>query len=106
MVLEGLEVSARSLGSTRVLSVTGHVDGATVDALAGAIREAVDGGPETIVVDLSAVTFFSCGGCGVLLTADEHARREGCRFVVVPGTEPVRQVLDHADCDQRLTIAT
>lgn len=107
MVLPGsLEVTSRSLGSTQVLSVAGQVDVATVAALAVAIRDALHDGPETVVVDLSAVAFFGSGGLGVLVAADDHARRGGCRLVVLPGTGAVRHLLDRTDGDQRLTVAT
>lgn len=107
MVLPGnLEVTSQSLGSTEVLAVAGQVDVATVDALAGAIRDALDGEPETIVVDLSEVAFFGSGGLGMLLAADAHARRDGCRLVVVPGTGAARRLLDRTGGDRRLTIAT
>lgn len=101
-----LEVTIQALGSTRVLAVAGQVDVATADALAGAIRDALHDGPETIVVDLSAVAFFDAGGIGVLLAADAHARRDGCRLVVLPGTGAVRELLDGTSGDRRLTIAS
>lgn len=103
---DNLEVTTRSLGSTEVLAVAGQVDVATVDVLAGAIRDALDGRPETIVVDLSEAALFGPGGLGVLLAADAHARRDGCRLVVVPGTGAPRRLLDRTRGDQQLTIAT
>ena len=103
---DGLDVRSQSLGSTQVLSVTGEVDGATVDVLAGAIRDGLAGEPETIVVDLSEVGAFSSRGLGVLLAADDQARALDCRLVVVPGTGAVARVLEHAEGDGRLTVAT
>jgi anti-sigma B factor antagonist len=100
-----LHVASRAQGSTQVLSVTGQVDVATVDELAGGIRDALAQGPETIVVDLSAVGFFGSGGLRALLEADGHARASGCRLVVVPGTGVVRRLLDRTKADERLTIA-
>jgi anti-sigma B factor antagonist len=101
-----LHVASRSQGSTEVLSVRGQVDVATVDALAGKIRDALSREPETIVVDLSAVAFFGSGGLNTLLEADGHARASGCRLVVIPGTGIVRRLLDRTKAQQRLTIAT
>jgi len=101
-----LHVTSRSQGSTHVLSVTGQVDVATTDALAGGIRDALEGGPETIVVDLSRVAFFGSGGLNTLLEADGRARASGCRLVVVPGTGVVRRLLERTKADTRLTIAT
>ena len=106
MAPENLEVRSQSLGSTEVLSVTGEVGSATVDALAGAIRDGLAGAPETMVVDLSEVAAFGARGLGVLLAADDRARRLDCRLVVVPGTGPVRRLLDGAGADQRLTVAS
>jgi anti-anti-sigma factor len=101
-----LHVTSRSQGSTQVLSVTGQVDVATTDKLAGRIRDALSRAPETIVVDLSAVAFFGSGGLHTLLEADGQARASGCRLVVIPGTGVVRRMLDRTRAQHRLTIAT
>ncbi len=101
-----LHVTSRSQGSTQVLSVTGQVDVATTDTLAGRIRDALSHAPETIVIDLSAVAFFGSGGLSTLLEADGHARASGCRLVVIPGTGVVRRMLDRTKAQRRLTIAT
>jgi anti-sigma B factor antagonist len=100
-----LYVTSRAQGSTHVLSVTGQIDVATVDELAGQIRDALARDPETIVVDLSAVGFIGSGGLGTLLEADGNARANGCRLVVIPGTGVVRRLLDRTNAEQRLTIA-
>jgi anti-sigma B factor antagonist len=100
-----LHVASRAQGSTRVLSVTGQVDVGTVDELADEISDALAQEPETIVVDLSAVSFFGSGGLSTLLEADGRARANGCRFVVVPGTGVVRRLLDRTNADRRLTLA-
>jgi len=101
-----LHVTSRAQGSTQVLSVTGQVDVATTDTLAGRIGDAIATAPETIVVDLSAVAFFGSGGLSTLLEADGHARASGCRLVVIPGNGVVRSLLDRTKADTRLTIAT
>lgn len=101
-----LHVTSRAQGSTQVLSVTGQVDVATVDTLAGRIRDALAMMPETIVVDLSAVKFFGSGGLRTLLEADGRARAKGSRLVVVPGTGVVRRLLDRTQAHGRLTIAS
>jgi anti-sigma B factor antagonist len=100
-----LHVTSRSQGSTQVLSVTGQVDVATTPKLADRIRDALSRAPETIVVDLSAVAFFGSGGLRTLLEADGHARANGCRLVVIPGTGVVRRMLDRTRAQDRLTIA-
>ncbi|MEA2155245.1 MAG: hypothetical protein QOE11_1385 [Solirubrobacteraceae bacterium] len=101
-----LHVTSESHGSTHVLSVTGQVDVATIEALAQRIREALATEPETIVVDLSAVAFFGSGGLSTLLEADGRARASGCRLVVIPGNGVVRSLLDRTKANTRLTIAT
>jgi len=101
-----LHVTSRSQGSTQVLAVTGQVDVATIDALAGRIGDAIASEPETVVVDLSGVAFFGSGGLSTLLEADGRARASGCRLVVIPGSGVVRSLLDRTKAEQRLTIAS
>ena len=100
-----LHVASRAQGSTQVVSVRGHVDVATVDQLDAGIRAALARDPATVVVDLSAVGFFGCGGLRALLEADGRARAGGCRLVVIPGEGVVRRLLDRTHAGERLTIS-
>lgn len=104
--LAALDVTARVQGSTTSLSVSGQVDVASAAVLAGEIRAALTPQTETLVLDLTAVDFFSAAGLATLFDADKHACAVGSRLVVVPGSGAVQQMLEHTDAHDRLTLAS
>jgi anti-anti-sigma factor len=67
------------VGTVAVVHVRGELDMITCDAVERVVNRAVDGGPEAVVVDLSAVTFFGSSGLQMLAEARQHAGRGTCR---------------------------
>ncbi|HTQ16008.1 STAS domain-containing protein [Mycobacterium sp.] len=63
------EVGKHQAGQAVVLTVSGEVDMLTAPHLAEAIRGALAGGPETLIVDLSKVDFLASAGMTVLVAA-------------------------------------
>ncbi|WP_043986080.1 STAS domain-containing protein [Mycolicibacterium llatzerense] len=76
-------VEQSTIGSVRVVSVSGTVDMLTAPQLEAAIAAAAgDASPAAVLVDLSAVDFLASSGMGVLVAA--HADlAPAVRFVVV-----------------------
>ncbi|GAA4547160.1 STAS domain-containing protein [Pseudonocardia xishanensis] len=78
-----LRVVEHDAGVTR-LEVCGDIDTVTVEPLTDTVRALIREG-ETVVVDLTQVTYFGSRGLAMLLEADGEARVRGARLVVVPG---------------------
>ena len=57
-----------------------------------------------VIVDLSAVTFISCGVLRKLLDASRHTRAMGGRFVVVPSQGAVRRLFDLIGAERELEV--
>ena len=55
-----------------------------------------------VVLDLSKLTFLDSTGLRCLVTADERARDEGRRVVIVRGPEPVQRVFSITRLEERL----
>jgi anti-anti-sigma factor len=45
-----------------------------------------------VVVDLGGVTFMDSTGLGVIVEANQRARREGVKLEILPGPRAVQQV--------------
>jgi anti-sigma B factor antagonist len=58
--------------------------------------------PNVLVVDLTALTFLDSTGLRCLVRADEKARGEGRRMVVVRGPEQIQKVFSITRLDERL----
>jgi anti-sigma B factor antagonist len=93
---------AAAEGVARVAPL-GELDLAGAPALDRALTEAQDGAA-LVVLDLRGLTFCETAGLHVMLRADERAREQGGRFVVVPGPPAVQLVFERTVIDARLQI--
>jgi len=66
------------------------------------LRRVEANAPATLVVDLSKLTFLDSTGLRCIVTADERARAEGRRIVIVRGPDAVQRVFTITRLDDRL----
>jgi anti-sigma B factor antagonist len=60
--------------------------------------------PAKLVVDLSKLTFLDSTGLRCIVTADERAREQGRRIVIVRGPDAVQRVFTITRLEDRLEI--
>ncbi len=77
-------------GTAVVLRVTGEVDMATAPALEESIKEALDSGPEVLVVDLSGVDFLASAGMSALIGGNQQAGDRTQFRLVAAGSATLR----------------
>jgi anti-sigma B factor antagonist len=66
------------------------------------LRRVEASSPATLVVDLSKLTFLDSTGLRCIVTADERARAEGRRIVIVRGPDAVQRVFAITRLEERL----
>jgi anti-sigma B factor antagonist len=99
-----LQVKSSAQGTTRVVAVTGELDVASVKRVENAIDVALSEQPETVVLDLGALSFCDSSGIRLALAAERRATAQGVRFVVVRPVGTARRVFDICRLDGRLTL--
>ena len=100
-----LEVESKETGEGNFrLVLRGELDLSTVGKVQEEIRQVADREPRVLVLDLSELTFLDSTGLRCLVKADERARKEGWRFVMVKGPEAVHRVFSITRLDERLEI--
>ncbi len=72
-----MEIETEDRGATRVVGITGSVDGLTADTLLDTLRGHVRAGHSRLVADLSGVDYTSSAGLRALLATVKEARRAG-----------------------------
>ena len=95
--MEILEVVSDGADEQVTISLKGELDLSTVGKVEEELRrvEAIEA--SVVVLDLSGLTFLDSTGLRAVITADERAREQGRRFVVVKGPRcGPAGVLDHA----------
>lgn len=60
---------------------------------------------ELLVLDLRELEFMDSTGLRLIVRAEEAARADGTRLVIVRGPEPVQRVFEIVGLDSRLEIA-
>jgi anti-sigma B factor antagonist len=91
---EAVMTTRRESDGVIVVDVRGTLDAATVGALRGALVNTLQTQrPETMIVDLTFVTFMDSMGIGTLVAGYNAARDTGTRFVLRNPSEFVHRQL-------------
>jgi anti-sigma B factor antagonist len=78
-------------GLVRV-ALKGELDLSTVGRVQDELTRVEAGSPSVLVLDLSKLTFLDSTGLRCLVTADQRARDQNRRLVIVRGPEAVQRV--------------
>ena len=100
--MEILDVMSEDRDGLVHVALVGELDLSTVAKVQEELRRVEAASPATLVVDLSKLTFLDSTGLRCIVTADERARAEGRRIVIVRGPDPVQRVFAITRLEERL----
>ncbi len=100
--MEILEVASASAGEQVTVSLKGELDLSTVAKVEEELRRVEASDASVVVLDLSGLTFLDSTGLRAVITADERARAQGRRFVIVKGPDAVQRVFAITRLEERL----
>jgi len=100
--VEILDVTTEDRNGLVHLALVGELDLSTVAKVQEELRRIEVSSPATLVVDLSKLSFLDSTGLRCIVTADERARQEGRRIVIVRGPDAVQRVFAITRLDDRL----
>ena len=100
--MEILEVVSAEDGEQVTVSLRGELDLSSVGKVQEELRRVEAEGPAVLVLDLSNLTFLDSTGLRTVVTADERARENGRRLVVVRGPDAVQRVFAITRLEERL----
>lgn len=84
------------------IGLAGELDLSTADEVEEELESAEALGPAVLMLDLSGLSFLDSTGLRLVLAADDRARRDGRRLVLVRGPDPVHRVFRIALLEERL----
>ena len=100
--MEILDVMSEDRDGLVRVALVGELDLSTVAKVQEELRRVEASSPATLVVDLSKLTFLDSTGLRCIVTADERARAEGRRIVIVRGPDAVQRVFAITRLEERL----
>ncbi len=100
--MEILDVRTEDRNGLVHVALVGELDLSSVAKVQEELRRIEASAPPTLVVDLSKLTFLDSTGLRCIVTADERARAEGRRIVIVRGPDAVQRVFAITRLDDRL----
>jgi anti-sigma B factor antagonist len=106
-VREHTEFEIRTGGGRdrHVIQPHGELDPATADQLHAALTAALEGGTQTIVLDLSRLNFIDSSGIHFIVQAIEITRERGRDFFLLRGPQQIQATFDLAGITDRLPFA-
>lgn len=87
------------------MSLRGELDIASAERVETELGSLQESRPKLLVLDLRELEFMDSTGLRLIVRADEAARAQGTRFVVVRGPEQVQRVFEIVGLDTRLEMA-
>ena len=102
--MEILDVTTEDRNGLVHMALVGELDLSSVAKVQEELRRIEAAAPSTLVVDLSKLTFLDSTGLRCIVTADERARNEGRRIVIVRGPDAVQRVFSITRLEERLDI--
>jgi anti-sigma B factor antagonist len=87
-------------GRIALVSVSGELDTYVESDLRDALAAGEALRSQTLVVDLSGVSFMDSTACGILVAEAKRLRREGARLVLVSNGTRASRVLEVSGIDQ------
>ena len=100
--MEILEVRTEDRDGLAHVALVGELDLSTVAKVQEELRRVEERSPATVVLDLSKLSFLDSTGLRCIVTADERARDQERRMVIIRGPEPVQRVFAITRLDERL----
>jgi anti-sigma B factor antagonist len=100
--MEILEVTTQDSGEQVTVSLKGELDLSSVGKVEEELKRVEAEAPSLLVLDLSQLTFLDSTGLRAVVTADERARGDGRRLVVVRGPDAVQRVFSITRLEERL----
>lgn len=99
-----LEVTTETNGATVRLALTGELDIAGAARVEQELERIEQTPPPTLVLDLRELEFMDSTGLRLILAADERAREQARRLVLVRGSDTVQRIIAMTRLDERLEI--
>jgi anti-anti-sigma factor len=100
--MEILEVTTQDSGGRVTVSLKGELDLSSVGKVEDELKRVEADEPTLLVLDLSQLSFLDSTGLRAVVTADERARTNGRRLVVVRGSDAVQRVFAITRLEERL----
>jgi anti-anti-sigma factor len=98
------EVESEERGGLVHVSLRGELDLSTVGKVEDELQRWEAPNSRVLLLDLSKLTFLDSTGLRCVVRADERAREEGRRLVVVKGPEAVQRVFEITRLQDRLEL--
>lgn len=88
----------------QLVAVSGELDLSNSAELRRRVEEALQAGPNALLVDLSRVSHMDSTGLAALIETHQLAADLGARLTLVIGSEPVRRTMEVRGLDRLFTI--
>jgi anti-anti-sigma factor len=102
LALEILEIETGDRDGVVHVALRGELDLSSVNKVQEELRRVEADAPAVVVLDLSKLNFLDSTGLRCLVTADQRARDDGRRVVLVRGPDPVQRVFTITRLEERL----
>lgn len=99
-----IEVDAQRDGGLMHVMLAGELDLSTADEVEAKLSRIEEQRPAVLALDLSRLTFLDSSGLRLIVRADQRAREDDRRLVIVQGPETIRRVFSITHLDEQIEV--
>jgi anti-sigma B factor antagonist len=99
-----IELRVSDPGGIPVLSVKGEIDVASSPRFSASLWDLLGAESDTLIVDLSEVSFIDSTGLGALIEAEKHSGAAGKNLRLVVTAPHIRRLLELTGLDEILSL--
>jgi anti-sigma B factor antagonist len=88
-----LTIMTQRHGQEVLLCVQGELDASNRDSLREVIGSLLEPSPQTLVLDLSGLSFADCASLSILVSAHQHLAEQGRELIVLDAQQLIRRLL-------------
>jgi anti-sigma B factor antagonist len=101
-----LTVQSHTHGTTHQIAVAGELDVSSVAEVRRVTERALNGNPETLLLDLGELTFCDSSGIHLVIDTDKRAKAQGIRLRVIAPLGSARRTFEICQISDRVTFVT
>jgi anti-anti-sigma factor len=102
MLADGLQIVVSRVGKTTTISFEGEWDLAAREATCDAIDKELVDRPDSLVLDLSRLSFIDSSGVHILVDLERCSAGMSIRLLIVPGPRAVHRIFEICQISDRL----
>ena len=99
-----MDIRTERTGGALIAKAEGRIDGVNARDFEEALKAAISGNDNAVVMDLEGLSYISSAGLRVILLIAKTLRKRGAEFMLCSLSDPIREVFEISGFDKIIPV--